>query len=91
MKQVTIYLDTCDYDLIKSISHNSTFFFKKCHILVEHTTMPFSSVAIMFTPTRLIRRPLIAMIKDLVCAIADGNENKELLCSLIYRFMFYLG
>lgn len=90
MKPVTLYLDSCDYDLIKAISSNSVYFFKKCQVLYEQTDVPFTSIAIMFTPNRLTRRPLTAMLKDLICYVADDNDNKELVCALIYKFLFYL-
>lgn len=90
MKPVTIYLDSCDYDLIKAISPNSVYFFRKCQVLFEQTDVPFTSVAILFNPNRLTRRPMTAMLKDLICAVADNHEQKELLCALIYKFLFYL-
>lgn len=86
----TIYLDACDYELIKSISPNSVYFFKQCKVYDEHTTFPWVSIAIVFTPTRLVRRPLVAMLKDLICAIADNHPSKEVICALVYRFIFYL-
>lgn len=90
MKPVTIYLDSCDYDLIKAISPNSVYFFQKCQVFFENTDVPFASIAVMFTPNRLTRRPLCAMLKDLICAIADNHPSKEVICALVYRFIFYL-
>lgn len=91
MKTVTIYLDSCDYDLIKATSPSSRFFFQKCSTMYEQTDVPFSQVAILFTPNRLTRRPMVTMLKELICAVADGNNHREVLCALIYKFLFYLG
>lgn len=90
MKPVTLYLDSCDYDLIQSLSPNSVYFFKKCKILSEQTSMPFEAVALIFNPDRFTRRPMVAMLKDLICAIADGNKNGEVLCALVYKFLLSL-
>lgn len=90
MKPVTVYLDSCDFDLIQSLSPNSAYFFKKCKVLREHTPMPFEAVTLIYTPDRLTRRPMVAMLKDLICAIADGDKNSEILCALVYIFLFSL-
>lgn len=91
MKPITIYLDSCDYDLIKATAPSSRFFFQKCSTMFEQTDVPFTQVAILFTPNRLTRRPMVAMLKELICAVADGNEHREVLCAIIYKFLFYLG
>lgn len=90
MKPVTIYLDSCDYNLIKTISPNSVYFFKQCQVYGEQSTFPWDGVTIVFTPTRIVRRPLVAMLKDLICAIAGNHPSKEVICALVYRFIFYL-
>lgn len=91
MKSVTIYLDSCDYDLIKATAPSSVFFFQKCKLMFEQTDMPFTQIALFFNPDSLTRRPMIAMLKELICAVADGNEHREVLCAIIYKFLFYLG
>lgn len=90
MKTVTLYLDSCDFELIQSLSPNSAYFLKKCKVLREHTSMPFEAIALVFTPDRFTRRPMVAMLKDLICAIADGDKNSEVLCALVYKFLFSL-
>lgn len=86
----TIYLYASDFELIKSVSPNAVYFFKKCQVLFEQTTMPFVSVAIIFTPDRFTRRPMCTMLKDLVNYVADDNVNRKLVCALINKFLFYL-
>lgn len=91
MKHVTIYLDAVDLELVKQISPSSVYFLNKCTILHEKTSMPFESVAIMFTPDRFTRRAMSAMLKDLICRIADHDDRSELICAIVYRFLNYIG
>lgn len=91
MKAVTIYLDAADLDLIHEISPSSTYFFRKCSIMHEHSTMPFAAVAISFIPDRFTRRAMSAMIKDMICRIAEHDERTELICAIAYKFLNYIG
>lgn len=91
MKTVTIDINQCDYTLICEKSANSIFFFKKCIITHEDIEYPFGGVSIQFIPDRLTRRPLVAMLKDLVQTILEDDVNKEQIAEIVYRFLFHLG
>lgn len=91
MKLVTIDFNLCDYTLICEKSKCSAFFFKKCIIEFEDESLSFSAVTIQFYPNRLTRRPLVAMLKDLVQCILDNDEKREQIAEIIMIFLFHLG
>lgn len=91
MKTVTIDINQCDYTLICEKSANSIFFFKKCIITHEDIEYPFGGVSIQFIPDRLTRRPLVAMLKDLVQCIVDNDADSQQIAEIIYIFLFHLG
>lgn len=91
MKPVTINFNQSDYTLICEKSTNSIFFFKKCIVTHEDMEYPFGGVTIQFVPDRLTRRPLVAMLKDLVQCIVDDDVNSQQIAEIIYLFLFHLG
>lgn len=91
MRLITIDLNRSDYTLISEKSKCSTFFFKKCIVEFEDESLPFSAVTIQFYPNRLTRRPLVAMLKDLVQCILDNDEKREQIAEIIMIFLFHLG
>lgn len=91
MKPVTIELCQADYCLIREKSDSSKFFFSRCIIDQEDYEYPFGAVTIKFVPDRLTRRPMIAMLKELISCILEDDVNKEHLCELVFLFIFYLG
>lgn len=90
MKSKVIYLDRCDLEIIQMVSPNAQHFLSHCQVMNEATTDSFASVAIMFTPDRHTRRPLVTMLRDMVTYVADGGSNRELVCALIYRFLSFV-
>lgn len=90
MSPVTIELDQCDFDMIREKSKNSTYFFQKCVIVHEDESFPFSTVTIKFVPDRLTRRPLVAMIYDLIYCIKENDPNKDQLYYLVWLFLLKL-
>lgn len=90
MKSKVVYLDRCDLELIQMVSPNAQHFLSHCQVLNEATADSFASVAIMFTPDRHTRRPLVTMLRDMVTYVADGGSNSELVCALIYRFLNFV-
>lgn len=91
MKPVTIELCQADFLLISEKSASSKYFFSHCIINHEDYEYPFGAVTIQFVPDRLTRRPMVAMLKDLIGCILEDDVNKEHLCELVYLFIFYLG
>lgn len=91
MNPVTINFNQCDYTLICKKSKCSTYFFKKCILDFEDESYPFSAVTIQFYPNRLTRRPLVAMLKDLVQCIVDDDADKQQIAEIIEMFLFHLG
>lgn len=91
MKPVTVSLELSDYKLVQQKSKCSVYFFQRCKITEIDKGMPFEAVDITFTPDRLTRRPMIAMLKELVEAVWKHDEDSSNLCSIVYLFLFHLG
>lgn len=91
MNPITIDFNLSDYTLICKKSKCSTYFFKKCLVAFEDELLPFSAVTIQFYPNRLTRRPLVAMLKDLVQCIVEDDADSQQIAEIIYLFLFHLG
>lgn len=91
MNPVNIDFWLSDYTLMCKKSKCSDYFFKKCIVAFEDESLPFSAVTIQFYPNRLTRRPLVAMLKELVQCIVDGDEDSQQIAEIIYLFLFHLG
>lgn len=77
----------CDYCLIREKSDNSIYFLKRCIIVTEDYEDLFGGVTLKFVPDRLTRRPMVAMIQDLIDAILEDDEYSEHIGELAKMFL----
>lgn len=76
-----------DYCLIREKSANSIYFLKRCIIVAEDMQYPFGAVTLQFVPDRLTRRPMVAMIQDLIDSILEDDVNSEHIGELAKMFL----
>lgn len=81
----------CDYCLLREKSANSIYFLKRCIIVAEDYEYPFCAVTLKFVPDRLTRRPMVAMIQDLIDVIIQDDVNSEHIGKLAKMFISKLG
>lgn len=87
MKPKSIEMCQCDYCLLREKSDNSIYFLKRCIIVTEDYEYPFGGVTLKFVPDRLTRRPMVAMIQDLIDVILEDDVNSEHIGELAKMFL----
>lgn len=87
MKTTTIYLESPDLNLIRQLCPGSIHFLSLCIISEERDGYPFKAATVSWVNTRLVRRALRLLLKELVTLIKDEHPQKELLADIAIRFI----